>query len=432
MATTPNYGWVTPAPTDFVTDLPADFEVFADAVDADLGGLLGGTTNQVLAKVSGADHDFTWVAAAGGIPDTILDAKGDLIAATAADTAARLAVGADGTVLTADSVEATGLKWVAPVAGATLGANTFTADQNINGLTVGKGGGNVASNTVVGSNAVNAAATGSNNVAVGINALEDLTTGFWNVAVGSDALKENTTGARNVAVGRQALEDCTTGGRNTAIGLTACQNVTTGEQNVGINEALQSVTSGSANIAIGFNAGNLITGDFNTFIGNQAGDNLTTGSNNSGIGRDADPATATTSNSITLGNSSITSLRCQVTTISSLSDERDKTDIQPVSVGLNLVKDLKPIIFTWSIRPEFDKEGNLIENANNGNTHTGFIAQDMLAVEQKYDTSNYLKLVDESNPDRLEVAPAKLIPILVKAIQELSIKIDELETQLNG
>ena len=65
MATTPNYGWVTPAPTDFVTDLPADFETFADAVDADLAGLLGGTTGQVLTKDSNADHDFSWQSAAG-------------------------------------------------------------------------------------------------------------------------------------------------------------------------------------------------------------------------------------------------------------------------------------------------------------------------------------------------------------------------------
>jgi hypothetical protein len=65
MATTPNYGWVTPAPTDFVTDLPADFEVFADAVDADLAGLLGGTTGQVLTKDSATDHDFGWATPAG-------------------------------------------------------------------------------------------------------------------------------------------------------------------------------------------------------------------------------------------------------------------------------------------------------------------------------------------------------------------------------
>jgi hypothetical protein len=70
MATTPNYGWVTPAPTDFVTDLPADFETFADAVDADLAGLLGGTIGQALVKDSNDDHDFSWQAVAA--PRTLL------------------------------------------------------------------------------------------------------------------------------------------------------------------------------------------------------------------------------------------------------------------------------------------------------------------------------------------------------------------------
>ena len=44
MATTPNYSWVMPDPTDFVTDLPADFEIFGDAVDASLYALSPGTT----------------------------------------------------------------------------------------------------------------------------------------------------------------------------------------------------------------------------------------------------------------------------------------------------------------------------------------------------------------------------------------------------
>lgn len=60
MATTPNYGWVMPDPADLVKDLPADFETFGDAVDADLAGLLGGTTGQVLIKDSASDHDFSW------------------------------------------------------------------------------------------------------------------------------------------------------------------------------------------------------------------------------------------------------------------------------------------------------------------------------------------------------------------------------------
>lgn len=66
MATTPNYGWVTPAASDFVVDLPADFETFADAVDADLAGLLGGTTGQVLTKDSNNDHDFSWSTISSG------------------------------------------------------------------------------------------------------------------------------------------------------------------------------------------------------------------------------------------------------------------------------------------------------------------------------------------------------------------------------
>ena len=110
---TTNYGWQMPTPTDLVTDLPADFEVFGQAVDTSLLGLKGGTTGQVLSKTSGTDMAFTWATDASGIPATIVDAKGDIIAATAADAVSRLAVGANATVLTADSTTATGLKWAA-------------------------------------------------------------------------------------------------------------------------------------------------------------------------------------------------------------------------------------------------------------------------------------------------------------------------------
>ena len=108
-----------PTASDLVTDLPADFEVFGQAVDTSLADLKGGTTGQVLSKSTNADMDFTWVTTddANAIQNSIVDAKGDLIAASANDTPARLAVGTNGHVLTADSTAATGLKWAAPAGG---------------------------------------------------------------------------------------------------------------------------------------------------------------------------------------------------------------------------------------------------------------------------------------------------------------------------
>ena len=91
---TTNYSFAMPQNSDLVKDLPADFEVFGQAVDTQM------KTNADLV-----------------IPKTIVDAKGDLIAATAADTVARLAVGTNDQVLIADSTAATGLKWGTAAAG---------------------------------------------------------------------------------------------------------------------------------------------------------------------------------------------------------------------------------------------------------------------------------------------------------------------------
>ncbi len=102
-----------PTSSDLVTDLPADFEVFGQAVDTSLADLKGGTTDQVLAKNSNTDMDFKWVTSddANAIQNSIVDAKGDLIAASANDTPARLAVGNNGETLVADSSTSTGLRY---------------------------------------------------------------------------------------------------------------------------------------------------------------------------------------------------------------------------------------------------------------------------------------------------------------------------------
>ena len=116
MPTTSNFGWTTPADTDLVKDGAAAIRTLGNGIDTSLVDLKGGTTGQVLSKASNTDLDFTWSSVD---PLTILDAKGDLISATAADTPARLASsGVNGDVLTVDTSTSTGLKWAAPSSGA--------------------------------------------------------------------------------------------------------------------------------------------------------------------------------------------------------------------------------------------------------------------------------------------------------------------------
>ena len=113
MPTTSNFGWNTPADTDLVKDGALAIRTLGNNIDTSLVDLKGGTTGQVLSKASNSDLDYTWVTTddANAIQNAIVDAKGDLIAASANDTPARLAVGNDGETLLADSATSTGLRW---------------------------------------------------------------------------------------------------------------------------------------------------------------------------------------------------------------------------------------------------------------------------------------------------------------------------------
>lgn len=111
--TTPNFGWPVPTSTDLVKDGATAIEALGDGIDTSLVDLKGGLTGQILSKTTSADMDFTWVTTddANAIQNSIVNAKGDLIGASANDTPAILSVGANGETVVADSAATTGLRY---------------------------------------------------------------------------------------------------------------------------------------------------------------------------------------------------------------------------------------------------------------------------------------------------------------------------------
>jgi hypothetical protein len=208
-----------------------------------------------------------------------------------------------------------------------------TLDANINGLTVGKGGGSVANNTVFGSGALAANTTGDFNVAIGVSALAANTTSIASVGVGALALQKNTTGV-NTAIGGSALNNVTTGTENTAVGRSALQTLnatisgntavghlaanatTTGTQIVSVGAySLNANTTGKNSTSIGYGSlGDQSTGNGNTAIGFRAGRGVTTGTYNTFVGTIS--SDETTASGITTGSFN-TIIGSQITGLSS-------------------------------------------------------------------------------------------------------------------
>ena len=373
------------------------------------------TNGYFLQAQSGNTGGLTWAAASGGgVAGFSPDAQGNLLAGTNAGE--DLTSGGTNNVLIGEDAgkELThqdNMVLIGKEAGANLnpayGSQVAIGYRALKEATDNGSTGNSVGNVVVGREA----AYYMYKVQKGVYIGDQVASGY---------VSSSYTISDQIMIGPTAGYYCK-GGKNIGIGYNALErgNHTSNAKNIGIGyNTADNITSGVNDIVIGVESGKAITsGQQNTILGTTAGSTLSTGDNCIIIGNNADSSSASVDNEITLGDSNIASLRCNVQTISSLSDARDKTEVNQLELGLDFIDSLKPVKFKWQTR-----DGN----SKDGSYEAGFIAQDFQEV-QKDNDADYLGLVMDENPERLEASYGKLVPILVRAIQELKQEIEELK-----
>lgn len=273
-----------------------------------------------------------------------------------------------------------------------------------------------------------AANTGQWNTAIGYQTLMNNTTGNGNVATGSSSMVANTTGNNNVAYGGNSLLTNTIGYQNTAIGNWSLEQNTSGYSNTAIGvSALRANTIGNANIAIGENALTYAaTGSNCTSVGNYSGPSTLNLFNWSGFGYDAGSATSI-SNSIDLGNTSVTRIQGQVL-MSIYSDSRIKENVLENVPGLDFILKLRPVTYNLNIHKQNELMGKGKEKLEDWPGRydiekirmTGFIAQEVAkaSADIGYDFNGVDK--PENNDGLYGIRYSEFVMPLVKAVQELN------------
>ena len=319
-------------------------------------------------------------------------------------------------------------------------------------------------NIAMGRVSAGALTTGYTNIALGYNAMGGgVTTGKCNIALGFASMDALTTGLNNVALGMNSLTESTTGCDNVAIGTLAMEcGITTGYGNVAIGyRPGQRITSGCCNTIVGFAAGqDITTGHCNTIIGRDAGYGVTSGCGNIALGSVAGASgfSITTHNfRMVLGNTGITCFQTQVAR-SAFSDCRDKTDVSDLDLGLNYIKALRPVYYRWDQRLWYDdfaddriktdEDKNLYINYKTDGSkkkqrwNLGLLAQEALVAEKANTSKEQVMndddgcpedwcdeglLVSGTNEEGYQMTYESLIMPLIKAVQELSAKVEALE-----
>ena len=279
--------------------------------------------------------------------------------------------------------------------------------------------------------------------------------GTNSIMVGDDGTGTISGADNNTALGLGVIAALTSGDNNTAVGFDALKSVTTGEANVAVGkDAGKSIIDASNNVVLGKNSGSSInTGSTNICIGVDTGGSLSSGNNNILLGNTARPsasgganqiamglvATCVGDNNFTFGNQSTDSnIAFGATSITAPSDIRLKEDIQDEKVGLDFLNDLRPVTFIWKKEKDIPTEMKAYKQDSetrtmNGKYNHGFIAQEVKASIEKYGLKEGFDMWQADEADgRQRVAPAAAVPLMIKAIQELSAKVDELQEQINS
>ena len=294
-------------------------------------------------------------------------------------------------------------------------------------------------NTVVGDEAGTAINTGDNNVAVGYSSGKAMDTGVSNVLVGSSAGTVLTDANYNTAVGAAALASDVEGNYSTAIGYAALntQNVADGVNTyntaVGALAGL-AVTTGVSNTFVGGLAGDAAqTNSFSTLVGASTDCSDTSSNNCNGFGYAISAVTGYTT--IGIGTSDIRAEH-GVATWATVSDQRYKKDIVDSTAGLSFINALQPRTFKYKTLGELPDTFRAYEEGSSevyksDQTQHGFIAQEVkTAIDAASGVSNGFKMWAERPDGSQEVAEAALIPVLTKAIQELSAQVEALTARI--
>ena len=226
---------------------------------------------------------------------------------------------------------------------------------------------------------------------------------------------------------------CTTGGTNIGVGTGAGSGITTGTGNTCIG-----VEAGQNNVAV-------TDGINNIFIGYQARANASNANQQIVMGRQV---TCTGNSNFTFGDGATDSnIAFGGTSITAPSDERYKEEIATSTAGLSFINDLRPVTFKWKKEKDVPSDHEAyVEGSDTrvmlstGETNHGFIAQEVkTAIDAHSEIKDGFRMWSEDYREdedgkaladgRQRVAPSELVPILTKAIQELSAKNDALESE---